>query len=463
MEILYNFNRDWTDSDKLIHILCDYKKKIITNKLSDDMWCTDSIESLKTLFLMIPYCRDIFFGKGERDLSYRIIYAWYQVFPVLAIKAIHFFLLPRKGLPCITSWCDIKYFCLFIQKISPLGLYDPLIEIVVNIANRQLWNDMFSDGFVTNISKWIPREKNHPELFSVFVSNWFPLKPITSVKKKLYRQMISSLCSRIHCLNGYRGMFLQGSETSNNLGLSFPSMFIGEYVRKAIQIIKEGSHIDKINWLNKQWKRMTNIFSNGSNGLAVVDTDISISDDKLFHSLGFACFIAEKMKLKRILLAGSVTTFLDISQCNGFVSIISLLWSYCEIRGKSNLASSLNSVKSGLKYIFDESFNLFIFSEKFDFNWRTFLDSIKEKGKVIFWNMGSLFTIPVDFYICPDKENPIDDFIYMSGYAPGLMSPFCKSSPFIFTDVLNEQYPDWIEYYDLFINEVYKMPISKCD
>jgi hypothetical protein len=91
------------------------------------------------------------------------------------------------------------------------------------------------------------------------------------------------------------------------------------------------------------------------------------------------------------------------------------------------------------------------------------LDSIKEKGKVIFWNMGSLFTIPADFYIYPDKNILIDDFIYMSGYAPGLMCPFCKSSPFIFTDVLNEQYPDWIEYYDLFINEVYKMPISKCD
>ena len=94
--------------------------------------------------------------------------------------------------------------------------------------------------------------------------------------------MISSLCSRINCLNGYRGLFLKGCDTYNNLGLSFPSMFIGEYVRKAIQIINEGSQIDKINWLNNQWKRMTNVFSNGPNGLAVVDTDISISDDKLF-------------------------------------------------------------------------------------------------------------------------------------------------------------------------------------
>ena len=74
------FNREWKAVDELIFCLRSYKRK-----MKDEQ----TIERLRTLFLMIPYCRDIYRGKGERDLSYRMIYAWYQVFPILTLKALH--------------------------------------------------------------------------------------------------------------------------------------------------------------------------------------------------------------------------------------------------------------------------------------------------------------------------------------------------------------------------------------
>ena len=102
----YNFNRGWNNIDGFIKELQSYKNK-------------SAYEYIKLPFLFIAYCRDIVRGKGERDLSYKLIYAFYQVFPILALKALHLLFLPREGIPPVGSWGDLKYFCLCIEKISP--------------------------------------------------------------------------------------------------------------------------------------------------------------------------------------------------------------------------------------------------------------------------------------------------------------------------------------------------------
>ena len=388
---------------------------------------------LRTLFLMIPYCRDIILGKGERDITYHMIYTWYQVFPVLALKAIYLLFPMRNGFPPIGSWCDVKYFCLFIEKISPLGLYDPLITVIVSIANRQLYADLlYIDGCsidksISNVSKWIPRESHHSELFSIFVRNWFSLHYVDSGKKKLYRQIISRLSS-------YSISYLDRPSVTR---------FIGEYVRSALRCISfDHLHADVIS-INQQWNRLLLTFSVGPSGLAIVDIDISLSDEQLFHSLGFACFISEKMGLKRILLAGPSLVCVDISECDGFVSIISLLWSHCEIRGKSNVNVALSSIESGLDP--DLSLRLFIFSNKFDFDWSMSFFT-KQKREVVLWNLSPTFSIP-------DHEK-VDHFIYMSGYSLNLMTPFFSFDNFSLESLLHTQYPEWVDYFDLFIHNI---------
>jgi len=393
---------------------------------------------LKTLYLMIPYCRDVIRGKGERDVAYKMIYAFYQVFPVLAIKALHLLFRVRDGLPMVGSWCDIKYFCVFIERISPLGAADPLIAIMASIANKNM--------DVSGVTKWIPRECHHPELFSVFVRDFFDISPgrvFSSVKKGLYRKRIS----------GPKGP----TGVKGSTGPSNPSgtWFMGKYVREALRLIKGGEPVEAI---EGRWRRLLKTFPCcNMYGLPVVDLDISIPDDVLFHSIGFACLIAEKMGLKRIMLAGVVPTWVDVSRCNGFVETVRVLWSYCDGRGVSRLGEAVELVESGFKYVFDGSLMVFIFSERFSFDWRPLI--LCNRCVPVFWNMGNTFEIPVDLYVGP--EDQAVNFIYKSGYASGLLMPFYSTHmrDHEFYKYVLESYSEWSAYLDLFISNI-TIPLS---
>lgn len=396
MEVLCQFNRGWTAVDDFIILLRRIKRKGLTS-------------DLRTLYLMIPYCRDVFRGKGERDLSYRLIYAFYQVFPILAIKAIHLLFRVREGLPMVGSWCDIKYFCVFIERNSPWGAKDPLIAIMASIANRN----------IDVSAKWIPRESHHPDLFSVFARDFTKSHKgiLSSVKKGLYRKRVSS--------------------SPSSVGFSY--WFMGKYVREALHL---GTPTCEV--LESRWRRLLKTFPHyKTHGLPIVDLDINIPDDVLFNSIGFACLIAEKMGLKRIMLAGVVPIWIDVSRCDGFVGMVRVLWSHCEGRGVSRLGDAIDLVERGFEFIFDRSLIVFIFSERFSFDRHSILSG---KCIPVFWNLG----IPDDLYM--DSDN---NFIYMSGYASGLLMPFfdeiCVDG---FYKYVLEGYCEWCEYFDLFVSNI---------
>jgi hypothetical protein len=425
MEVLYQLNRGWMAMDGYVQLLRRCKYDI-----------SKGAAELKTLYLMIPYCRDVIRGKGERDVAYKMIYAFYQVFPVLAIKALHLLFRVRDGLPMVGSWCDIKYFCVFIERISPLGAADPLIAIMASIANKNM--------DVSGVTKWIPRECHHPELFSVFVRDFFDISPgrvFSSVKKGLYRKRVSGP-------KGPTGL----KDPSNPSG----TWFMGKYVREALRLIKEGTITgEPVEAIERRWRLLLNTsFCYNMYGLPVVDLDIGIPDDVLFHSIGFACLIAEKMGLKRIMLAGTTPTWVDVSRCSGFVEMVRVLWSFCDGRGVSRLGEAVELVVGGFKYVFDGSLIVFIFSERFSFDWRSLI--LCSRCVPVFWNMGNTFEIPVDLYVGPEDEAV--NFIYMSGYASGLLMPFFSLEPSVcdlYKCVL-ESYSEWVSYFDLFISNITK-------
>jgi len=393
------FTRGWDDIPGLVRLLRTYKR-------------TGAMDSVRKLFLEIPYSRDIVRGKGERDLSYRMIYAFYQVFPILAIKAVHLLFMPRmkEGLPSVGSWCDIKRLCIFIEKVDSAN--HPLIEVVASIANRYLRkDDMVSHS---SIAKWIPRESRHPDLFSMFVRNWYRKRMSSTFDKKIYRKMISE-----KCLLGVSG------------GVGGTFRFMGDYVRRAI---RGGSDVSR---LDSQWNKMLKTFPWGSNGIALIDIDISIPDERLFHAIGYGIFVALKMGSKRILLMGVEPIWVDLSLCNGFVEMVQFVWSFCEIRGISRYEGVWSLLAAGMKYVFDASINVFVFSDQFRFDWTSLFRSIGEKGVGVLWNLGSGFEIPCDLYL----EN-FGEFLYMSGYSPGLMMRFFSQEV--------DGYCDWNEYFDLF-------------
>ena len=441
------FNREWKDVNELIFCLRSYKRKI-----KDEQ----TIQRLRTLFLMIPYCRDIYRGKGERDLSYRMIYAWYQVFPILALKALHLWFDKGNCGGMIGSWCDVKYFCLFMEKISPYGLYDPLVAIVIRIANRQLRRDLVY--LESNVAKWIVRECNHPELFSLFVLDWFRKDGRVENKRKVYRQMITGLSLRLPKY-GFKARFsgivkkkiLNENFMAQNM-LEMPSLSVGEYVRA---VVEGGFFTSEIGfWIDYEWKRLMRTFPMGCHvGIAVVDLDLGIGLEALYNSLGFACIIAMKMKTGRVLLAGSVPICIDVSECDGFCSMIRLLWSHCEHRGISSMPDMGFLIRESTRLFSQGVLKIFVFSDKCLCN--SFGDS---SGDIIFWDMGSRNSSFGPF------ENITTNITYMSGYNSGLIRPFIEDDLLNggslgrdgnwLDGLLKRQYVSWNGFFDVFISRV---------
>lgn len=444
MEVLYHLNRGWADVDDFIRLLRRLKIDIRNERVG-------AVNELRTLYLMIPYCRDIIRGKGERDVSYRIIYAFYQVFPILAIKAVHLLFHVREGLPMVGSWCDIKYFCVFIERYSYYGSTDPLIATMVSIANRNIDKD--------EVAKWIPRESHHPYLFSIFARNFFNGEDTSgsSVKKGLYLcDPLGAKTQLPYISSGHKGIYRKRisrdpkgpkGPVSGSPGL-FPSWFMGKYVREALRLIKSDIvHGEPVEAIERGWRRLLQSFPHYIKyGIAIVDLDIGIPDEVLFHSIGFACLIAEKMGLKRIILAGVVPTCVDVSSCGGLVGMVRVLWSYCEGRGVSRLGEAADLVKRGFNYIGDSELLVFIFSARFSFDWHSVMNS---RCVPVFWNIGNNFEIPVDFYV--DYKHPAVPFIYMSGYASGLLIPFFSCKLDFYGEIMGG-YSDWTAYFDLFIS-----------
>ena len=138
----------------------------------------DYIQILDAYYRLIFYTRDMHEGKGERTLSYLLIMAFYDVYPVLAIYAVHEFVRnSHKSLDMehhesvcshsIGSWKDMIAICDFLREHSNHEDEHPLIDTCIEMVVLQLIKDnktwKFSiramiPHYISNVAKWIPRE-----------------------------------------------------------------------------------------------------------------------------------------------------------------------------------------------------------------------------------------------------------------------------------------------------------------
>jgi len=210
-------NDDEIDKIGLIleETLCSLKCSISFNK-DDNMRV---YKYLILLYKMIAQTRDIVYGKGERKLTYMMIYIWYKFYPTLAIYAIHrlvdILILPEncKGMDvdelvntyvatrrhAFGCWKDIKYLCYFLRSRSH---NHPLIDVAVSIMNKQLYRDWVvveicyhgSHDFrniLSFVAKWVPRENTKFEwIFEKSAIQWAEMVTPFYFKNKLltYKQ-----------------------------------------------------------------------------------------------------------------------------------------------------------------------------------------------------------------------------------------------------------------------------------
>ena len=394
---------------------------------------------LKTLYLLIGHTRDIYFGHGERDISYMMIYVWYQFFPTLAINAFKSFVIGCFPYGC---WNDIKYFCKFISDISDKGNNDPLIDVAITCANNQLLVD-YNAMSMSNISKWIPREKNNRWLFEKFVMNWFSNSNDChdfSHKKKSYRQLISALSinqiqSQPTIKNIMQSCFTGGGDGIGGI-TTLPSyfhgnVFIGMYVKTAISIVKncqlkgvlDFDTCPEAIWLNRKWCSLLASFSKCHDGIPLVDICADISNESLYHAIGFASLVAIKSGIFRIMLVSTTPIWIEFTKYDSICSFVDKIWSFCEFRSCSQFSFSFQLIMDGFSAIdFCPSMKLFVFSQRFLFDWN-WIFHLSQTASFVFWNIG-------DFHICENCHLHINDnknILFVSGFNACLFSAFCNS------------------------------------
>ena len=138
------------------------------------------IEILDNYYKLILFTRDISYGKGERKLTYLLITAFYEVYPTLAIYALHQIIptISNSNYPDFSvhqdsrtlcgSWKDAIGLCDFIRNFSKRGDQHALIELCIKLIVKQLIKDnhtwkftehAMDTRYISNVAKWIPREK----------------------------------------------------------------------------------------------------------------------------------------------------------------------------------------------------------------------------------------------------------------------------------------------------------------
>jgi len=169
---------------------CDlWKFGEMLNKILSSLKQNPEIIYLQLLYKLIAHTRDIY-GKGERDLSYMMIFIWYNHYPNHAVHA----------LTCLNSvgcWKDIKYFCKWLRDHSDLGIDHPLILESIKIMNRQFNIDR-QNGTCSMVAKWMPRESSaFGWLYEKMFSDWITTLPEEPSLRKKYRTEMSALNRRL--------------------------------------------------------------------------------------------------------------------------------------------------------------------------------------------------------------------------------------------------------------------------
>ena len=133
---------------------------------------------LSVLYKMIGHTRDIIDGKGEYNLTYMMIYTWFEFYPKLALFALRCLVTNEdKKVHQYGSWKDIKYFCEYCRN-KGAHVFHPLIHYCINLMNEQLKMDyenyIQSSDNISLVSKWVPREKStFGWLYEYLATNYF--------------------------------------------------------------------------------------------------------------------------------------------------------------------------------------------------------------------------------------------------------------------------------------------------
>ena len=277
---------------------------------------------LPLLLAFIAHVRDISYGKGQRVLSYSMLYVLYDFFPTESVCLFHRFL------DTYGSWRDVKGLCRFLG--DELGMYyHPLIDVAL---------DCLAWGLVGLRSplaaKWIPKDE------------W----------------IYSRICMRVPCLRSLvkqirslpLPMHMPMSNTNSEKPRSDCSLPFGFYVKYLIHHSNKGTLSKrKLKWIRYQWESMIlshfdsgafftsvdlNSDSSGSSGysgiLPLLEVSNDMTDAMMFDAIGLVCALTDlygSISNRRIMCLTHVPFWVNGDGLT-FDELAFQLWAVCSSR-----------------------------------------------------------------------------------------------------------------------------------
>jgi hypothetical protein len=416
-----------------------------------------TLEYLEMVLRTIAYTRDIRYGKGERDLSYMMIYALYKFFPIPAIYLMKEIV--GQNEESYGSWKDIPRLCDYIKKET--NEHNPLIITLVEMATNRLKTDvedqksqhyppgtqenysnfpsrnlMMEKGKElqfprragglesakrilmkgleilriseepgvppkkSNVAKWIPREgSKYGWLFDIFVKNYYQLSVApTNKNRSNFRKLVSKTNREIGTADKPKSKHMPPIKYLN---FSIP---IDAFIKKAKKIT-ENLEIKK---LDDQWEKYSKQWSAlNKNIIPLVDVSAEMTEPEYNTAIGIGILLSQNSILKNRLICFSQTaSWISLNENLGFTNTVK------EIMNTVPPPTS-RLINTGFKLIKDailetgmtkdqiNNLELVIVSNftndschDYNFNGNITEKKMKNMPKMTYWNISQNMTIP---------------------------------------------------------------------
>jgi hypothetical protein len=314
---------------------------------------------LQTIFRMILHTRNAYHGKGERYMSYCMVYAMYTTYPAKAMELLNRFVMnthtrvnsfelrspefPRSpsasrpeffalpNIACDGGWIDMKKMADYVYIVKNQPTSHPIIRYCVLLTNTQLYIDKmdFSSGLtISDVAVWIPREKSaYAWFFCELANDW-------GVRHKpyyfRYANTIETMQRAIRKnTTQYRKMV---SHLSRRCSTEKPIRSLSQFVGDAMRLLENGSGSTfEIDQLNNDWTAMIQTHDDISIGnvLPVLDISLSMKEDNevpLRRAIGVTCFLLEKTSIeKRIVTIDQTPSWIVVPPELPFVRMVEMI------------------------------------------------------------------------------------------------------------------------------------------
>jgi hypothetical protein len=343
-----------------------------------------TIEYLELILCMIAYTRDIRYGKGERDLTYMMVYTLYTFFPIPAVYLIKEIV--GQNTESYGSWKDIPRLCDYIKQET--NDENPLIITLVEMAINRLKRDIREKETPSNVAKWIPRENSkYGWLFDIFVKTYHQLDiPPKNTHRASFRKLVSNTPEM--------------KKTRTNNPLIRPLTFtipINTFVKRATNITEETDQ----KMLDTKWTKYSKQWSTlNKNIIPLVDVSADLSNYEYNTAIGIGLLLSENSILQnRMILFSQTASWISLDKTIGFTNMIKEIESKAPPPTARRIDTGFDLIKGAIletKMKKDQINNLevVVISNFVNDTCDERIEKMKSMPNLTYWNISQNMTIP---------------------------------------------------------------------